>query len=200
MRLIIHRHFAHLALLLVCALGLAGLLAARSLDEQVLEIRESSLGPPFYTPLVSIEHRESRPGDPAALIVHGFQCNKSMMVQIAKFLAFNGIDAYLIDLPGHGASANSYDGQKALQATDQALWHLASAERIPKHRIAMVGHSYGAMIVSYLGIHDRDLHSHVLIGPGYIEGWDSRWTRPRTFSSCWRREITNTSGSSRTIC
>jgi pimeloyl-ACP methyl ester carboxylesterase len=169
--LIIDHRFAHLALLLVCALGLAGLLAARSLDEQVLEIRESSLGPPFYTPLVSIEHRESRAGDPAALIVHGFQCNKSMMVQIAKFLAFNGIDAYLIDLPGHGASANSYTGQKALQATAQALSHLASAERIPKDRIAMVGHSYGAMIVSYFGIQDRDLHSHVLIGPGYIEGF-----------------------------
>jgi pimeloyl-ACP methyl ester carboxylesterase len=171
MRSIIHRRFAHLAPLLICALGLAVLLAARRLDEQVLEIRESSLGPPFHTPLVSIEHRDGRAGDSAALIVHGFQCNKSMMVQIAKFLAFNGIDAYLIDLPGHGASADAYTGEKALQATAQALWHLVSAKHIPKDRIAMVGHSYGAMILSYLGIRDRDLHSHVLIGPGYIEGF-----------------------------
>lgn len=159
------------ALFVVLAITLGVLIVERSRDEGALELHEVSLGPPFQTPLVSVRHRPGREGGPVALLVHGYQCNKSMMLQLAKFLALNGIDSYVIDLPGHGASTDTYADAKAPQATAQALWHLIVRERIAKDRIALVGHSYGAMIVSFIGIADRGFHSHVLIGPGYVEGF-----------------------------
>lgn len=106
-----------------------------------------------------------------ALILHGFQCNKSMMIQLGKSLALNGVQSYLIDLPGHGASDVPFGGR---ESTYESVW--AVVDQVTRHEgldpssVALVGHSFGAMVAANLGLREERFRSHILLGPAYEPG------------------------------
>jgi len=163
-----HKLLSALSILLLVLF--VALLVNKQQLEQTIETRESVLDTRVPTPLLSIKSRIPNPRSLSALIVHGFQCNKSMMVQLAKYLALNGIDCYLIDLPGHGSSSAGTDIAASYEISRDALGRLIEVEKLNPDRIALVGHSFGAMIIARMGIGDTRLRSHVLIGPGLEPG------------------------------
>lgn len=115
--------------------------------------------------------REASAGsaDHAALLIHGFQCNHSMMVPLARALVAEGVHVFLLDLPGHGASESVYSDAAAAEAAREAVELVIRRTRLPRERIALVGHSYGAMVLAPIaGAHPE--HPSVFIGPGYRAG------------------------------
>lgn len=107
---------------------------------------------------------------PIAFLVHGFQCNKSMMVPLAKRLAARGIDAYAVDLPGHGASLERFSEERARAAAREALDAIVAARKIRRDRVALVGHSYGANILARIAGEGDGHGTIVMLGPSYEGG------------------------------
>jgi pimeloyl-ACP methyl ester carboxylesterase len=107
---------------------------------------------------------------PAAFLVHGYQCNKSMMLQLAKYLALNGIDSYAIDLPGHGASPEPHVDERAPLVAAEALEYLVRHEGLREDRIVLIGHSYGANVLGRVALADPSYAASVFLGPGSTSG------------------------------
>jgi len=152
-------------------LCLGGLWAWKHHGERGLRADEFLIDTPEPTLVLRIENR-AQGGPPLnAFLVHGFQCNKSMMVQLGKYLALHGVRAYLIDLPGHGGSPVGYRGREFTYETVRGvLQEVLRRDKIEPSCVSLVGHSFGAMIAAHIGLRESRFRSNVLIGPGYEPG------------------------------
>lgn len=155
----------------ILALSLMVFCALKLRVERDLMVDEFLLGVPEPTPVLRVENRAFRGSSLNAFLLHGLQCNKSMMVQLGKHLALNGVRAYLIDLPGHGASPVRFRGMESTYETVRGvLDEIIRREGIDPSSVSLVGHSFGGMIAAHIGLQDPRFRSHVLIGPGYEPG------------------------------
>ena len=74
----------------------------------------------------------TRPGthDLAAVLFHGFQCNRIMMIELGRYLAHAGIHVFLFDFPGHGASTLEFVEDRIADQSAQAFKELSETYRI----------------------------------------------------------------------
>jgi pimeloyl-ACP methyl ester carboxylesterase len=120
--------------------------------------------------MFAVRGLDRAPDAPVAFLVHGAQCNKSMMLQLAKYLALSGVDSYAIDLPGHGASPEPYRDERAAPVAAEALEFLVRHEGLRKDRIVLVGHSYGATVLGRVALADPSYAAAVFLGPASAPG------------------------------
>ncbi|MFZ2102774.1 MAG: alpha/beta hydrolase [Oricola sp.] len=82
----------------------------------------------------------AQPTGRKALLVHGWNSRSAHMLAIAKSLNAAGVDAVLIDLPGHGASTGRHlHLGKGIEAVDAAWRNYGPFE-------TFVGHSFGGAV------------------------------------------------------
>jgi len=89
---------------------------------------------------------------PALIICHGFGQTKSQrkFVNLARALAKQGIASLGFDFSGHGQSEGSLEKlsiEKQAQELKAAYDKLLGDKRIDKNKIALLGHSLGALVV-----------------------------------------------------
>jgi pimeloyl-ACP methyl ester carboxylesterase len=160
---------------LLATLALAGGAVAALLwlrrAEADLEVTELRTASPSRVPVLRVRARSSPEDRPIALLVHGSQCNKGMMAPLAKDLALNGFDAWAIDLPGHGASDETFTEERAYLAAREALEWILAERGVEPGRVALVGHSYGAKVVGRLAVVGGRYATTVLVGPTYGGGF-----------------------------
>jgi pimeloyl-ACP methyl ester carboxylesterase len=81
---------------------------------------------------------------PAAVLCHGFGADRRVMQSSAGLLVKNGIATIVFDMRGHGLSEGRLDGKFHEDVID--AWHtLTSLPEIDSTRIALIGHSLGAI-------------------------------------------------------
>lgn len=153
----------------VLALGTAGALTV--IAEHGLVVKEFRTDSPSRIPVVEVTSSAgARSQRPVAFLVHGFQCNKSMMVPLAKRLAAQGIDAYAVDLPGHGASLDRFSEVRARDVAREALETIVAARGTPPDRVILVGHSYGANLLARIEGQGARARTRIMLGPSYSGG------------------------------
>jgi len=131
----------------------------------------------FHTPVLQITNNESTEKKGVIILVHGFQCNKSMMAQLGKYLASQGLDVYAIDLPGHGESHMRYTQENNYEAAKQAVEEIDKAAGGSNIQIILIGHSWGSMVLGPVALERLDTTASIYIGPGYVK--DLNPDRPR---------------------
>lgn len=84
-----------------------------------------------------------RPGEGAALLLHGVRGNRLQMLARARWLQAQGIGSLIVDLPAHGESGGERIsfGRHEAAAVDAALGWLHT--RVPAERIGAIGVSLG---------------------------------------------------------
>jgi len=81
---------------------------------------------------------------PAAILCHGFGSDHRVMESSALLLVKKGIATMVFDLRGHGMSKGQLDGDFHEDIID--AWHkLVELPEIDRERIALIGHSLGAV-------------------------------------------------------
>lgn len=160
--------------LLFAALLLLGFFQAwYELRSSGVEVERFRLSDPFKTPVIRftppVEHRSGA----VAVLVHGYQCNKAMMAQLARYLGTGGIEAYSIDLPGHGESQETFSFEKGRSAAEAAISKIAERTGVPPEKLVLVGHSFGSMALGPAVLR-RDVLASVFIGPGKLDGLSRR--------------------------
>ena len=131
----------------------------------------------FHTPVLQITNTESTEKKGVAILVHGFQCNKSMMAQLGKYLATQGLEVYAIDLPGHGESQMRYTLENNYEAAKQAVAEIDKVTGGSNRQIILIGHSWGSMVLGPVALERLDTAASIYIGPGYVK--DLNPDRPR---------------------
>lgn len=144
----------------------------RARSERDLVVRSYHTSSPSRVPIVEVTSTAG-PARAVAFLVHGFQCNSSMMVPLAKRLAAHGIDAYAMDLPGHGASLERFSEERAREAVAETMEAVLSARDIPPERTVLVGHSYGADVLARVA-GEGHYAAMVMLGPSYRGGLTPR--------------------------
>lgn len=81
---------------------------------------------------------------PGAILCHGFGASSRAMEPSARILTSKGIATLTFDLRGHGASEGTVDG-KIIDDIMDAWNFLAQLPEVDTGRIALIGHSLGAM-------------------------------------------------------
>jgi dienelactone hydrolase len=123
---------------------------------------------------------------PAVLVAHGFSGNRQLMYGFGYTLARNGYVAGLIDFAGHGASAqplrdsmSNSDGQ-LIGNIDTALKFLRQWPGVDSARVAILGHSMGAGLVTMYGAEHPDVPATIAISLGGMGNLlDAQKDRPR---------------------
>ena len=108
-----------------------------------------------------------RPSDPPLLLVHGVTSNAGIWWRVGPALAASGRRVTAVDMPGHGPSP-TWSGRHrfAETATDLAAFIRGAGLDVPE--LAIVGHSWGAMVTAHLpgaGIRPATI---VLVDPPYL--------------------------------
>jgi pimeloyl-ACP methyl ester carboxylesterase len=81
---------------------------------------------------------------PAAVLCHGYGADQNVMESAALLLVSKGIAAIVFDLRGHGSSEGSLDGNFDEDVID--AWRmLTSLPEVDSSRVALIGHSLGAL-------------------------------------------------------
>ena len=161
-------------LLLTGLVLLLGLVQARhELGSSGVEIERFRLADAFNTPAIRFLPPAEKRSGVVAVLVHGHECNKAMMAQLARFLAAGGVDAYAIDLPGHGESLQAFSDNLGRQATEAAVANIVERTGGAVEKLVLVGHSFGAEALGPAAVR-RDLLATVFIGPGKPEGLSRR--------------------------
>lgn len=85
---------------------------------------------------------------PAAILCHGFGASKRAVEPCAHALAKKGIASLTFDFRGHGSSGGVMDGLPVEDVLD--AWELLRCQSdIDTERIAIIGHSLGAMTATF---------------------------------------------------
>jgi pimeloyl-ACP methyl ester carboxylesterase len=106
--------------------------------------------------------------DPPLLLVHGVTSEASIWWRLAPALAAAGRRVTAVDLPGHGETA--WAGRHRFQETAADLARFIDAAGLARLDLAVVSHSWGAMVGAHLPIAGIRPAVLVLIDPPY-------WTR-----------------------
>ena len=62
----------------------------------------------------------------SVILIHGLSANRRLMTYLGEDFAGHGIRAFLVDLPGHGDSTDSFTFGRAQQCATAAVDSLAS--------------------------------------------------------------------------
>ena len=81
-----------------------------------------------------------------AIIFHGLSANRKLMEPVARWAVATGLRAYLIDMPGHGDSAEPFSFERAEQCAAEFLTELTKRGVLDPRRTVLIGHSMGASI------------------------------------------------------
>jgi pimeloyl-ACP methyl ester carboxylesterase len=107
---------------------------------------------------------------PAAVLCHGLGTDHRAMRPSAQRLARQGIATLTFDFRGHGRSDGAIDGDEAEDVL-AAIGFLRSYPKIDLRRIALVGHSLGALASIRAAGQLKNLHALVSIScPSEING------------------------------
>ncbi len=88
-------------------------------------------------------------GDPAVLLVHGVTSNAETFWRVAPAVAAAGFHVLAVDLPGHGLTGH-WTGRHRFIETAQDLAAFMRAAGLEDDRVAVLGHSWGGMVVAAL--------------------------------------------------
>lgn len=102
--------------------------------------------------------------DPPILLLHGVTSNARIWWRIGPALAAAGHHVAAIDMPGHGRT-QSWRGRHSFEATAEDVAGFVRAAALDRPELAVVGHSWGAMVAARLpatGLRPRVI---VLIDP-----------------------------------
>ncbi len=192
MRPLLHQLFQHpwkalqwIALLtLLVGLVVLGRLEAGGVTHADLELDDGTPAT-LYLPGRAIEHwllpNPPAPGrrPPGVLITHAFGADRATMSTLARRLARNGYAALAIDLPGHGTNERPFPVGRG--RTDQlgpiletALSFLGESGYADAGRLALVGHSVGAIGVLEYATHADKVAATVLMSVGILGPGDRR--------------------------
>jgi esterase/lipase len=81
---------------------------------------------------------------PGAVLCHGFGADQNVMESSALLLVKKGIATIVFDLRGHGSSEGCLDGNFETDVID--AWRLLTSLReVDSSRVALIGHSLGAL-------------------------------------------------------
>lgn len=154
--------------LLIIAIFAGALLVARANAEHYVYTRHLHLQDAFRTPATFIGNNEIQ-GRGVAILIHGFQCNKSMMVKLGKFLANAGMSVYAIDLPGHGDSPIAFTKENSYEAARVAVSTIIRQSGVDQKKVVLIGHSFGASTLAPVALDWPNLGSSIYIGPGELK-------------------------------
>jgi pimeloyl-ACP methyl ester carboxylesterase len=107
------------------------------------------------------------PGDPPLLLVHGVTSDAGTFWRLGPALAAAGLRVVAVDLPGHGGTGH-WQGHHRFGETSRELAAFIRAAELDVPDIAVLGHSWGGMIVAGLpaaGIRPRTL---ILLDPPHL--------------------------------
>lgn len=131
-----------------------------------VSVRSGALADRFATPWVRVAPAAEPRSLPVAVLVHGWRCSHQMMMPLARVLARNGVVAYAVDLPGHGASpvplptscgrrarppCRVGSGESFDRVLRPVVEKLAAEEHLGDLPVVLLGHSTGAVAA-----HDLD--------------------------------------------
>jgi pimeloyl-ACP methyl ester carboxylesterase len=122
-----------------------------------------------------------RPADPPLLLVHGVTSNAAIWWRVAPALAATDRHVIAVDMPGHGA-ATAWLGRYRFTDTATELAGFIRTAGLDRPDLAVVGHSWGAMVSAHLPIAGIRPSTIVLIDPPHLSSPSSRpspATRPR---------------------
>lgn len=108
-----------------------------------------------------------RPTDPPLLLVHGVTSNAAIWWRVGPALAASGRRVTAVDMPGHGPNP-TWSGRHGFNETAAELAAFIRAAGLAVPKLAVVGHSWGAMVTAHLpgaGIRPAAI---VLIDPPYL--------------------------------
>lgn len=92
-----------------------------------------------------------RTDDPPILLLHGVTSNAGIWWRVAPALAAAGYRVIAADLPGHGRT-QSWRGRHRFAETAQDVAGFIQAAGLDRPDLAVIGHSWGAMITAHLPI------------------------------------------------
>jgi pimeloyl-ACP methyl ester carboxylesterase len=90
-----------------------------------------------------------RPADPPLLLVHGVTSNAGIWWRVGPALAAAGRRVVAVDMPGHGRMA-SWLGRHRFEETAHDLAAFIRGAGLAVPALAVVGHSWGAMVAAHL--------------------------------------------------
>ena len=112
---------------------------------------------------------------PGAVMCHGMASDHRSMRPSAEQLVRRGVATLTIDMRGHGKSGGTFDGNIG-RDTAAAVEILRRHDRIDNERIAIVGHSIGALASLYAASATKDIRAVVLLSlPTEVDGLDVFW-------------------------
>jgi len=117
---------------------------------------------------------------PGAILCHGLGSSYQVVEPSARIMASYGIAVLTFDFHGHGSSGGVLGGNIVKDVVD--AWHfLSEFPQVDNKRIALVGHSMGAMAAI---LASRQIHPCALVAlscpPGSLAWW---LTRPLAMTS-----------------
>ena len=82
------------------------------------------------------------PSDPVVILIHGAGMDSTVWQLQTRYLAYRGLQAIAIDLPGHGRS----EGEPLTSIEEMAAFVIDLMDTAGWERVHLVGHSMGAFI------------------------------------------------------
>jgi pimeloyl-ACP methyl ester carboxylesterase len=104
------------------------------------------------------------PGDPPVLLVHGVTSNADTFWRIGPAIAAAGRHVVAVDLPGHGRTGG-WQGRRRFVQTAQDLAGFARAAGLDRPGLAVLGHSWGGMVVAALPVAGLRPAALILLDP-----------------------------------
>ena len=116
---------------------------------------------------------------PVAIMCHGMASDHRSMRPSAQQLVRRGVATFTIDMRGHGKSGGTFDGNIGRDAV-AAVEFLKKRDRIDGKRIAIIGHSIGALASLYAASAAKDVRAVVLLSlPAEVDGLTLFWNQIR---------------------
>jgi len=106
-------------------------------------------------------------GDPPLLLVHGVTSNGGIWWRVGPALAAPDRRVIAVDMPGHGRTARR-PGSHRFADTAAELVAYARAAGLDRPDLAVVGHSWGAMVSAHLPAAELRPRTIVLLDPPYL--------------------------------
>jgi len=119
--------------------------------------------------LVGVKYQSPGLGDPekkpAAILCHGISCSKELMDTIGLDLVRHGFLVFSFDYGGHGESeSHPVSEEECLSDVIAALGELHRHPEADAERVALIGHSMGAVSASLAGMRDENVRAVVCLG------------------------------------
>lgn len=120
-----------------------------------------------------------RPAKASVILLHGWRCNSSQLLPLARHLARDGFTAYSVDSPGHGGATflcprywlSGGDHFVPCQPeVKRSVEELIRREGLDRRRVVLVGWSQGAAYTVSIVQADPAYLGAVLLGPGH-QSW-----------------------------